>query len=120
MITVRSPKVKVPEMPDAAVANLIASLDAARAAFAAKLALLAVSSAAAEFFDAIAAKSYAAFTALGVAACVVELLLMLAFSWTMPSATVEALRIEITCGMGPVILTAPVACSGTYFTPLVA
>ena len=59
---------KVPEMPDAAVANLMASLDAVKALFAVTLALLAVSRAVAAFEDAVVAKSYAALTALGVAA----------------------------------------------------
>ena len=55
--TVQSPRVKVPETPDTAVANLMASLDAASAVFATRLALSAVDRATEEFREAVVAKS---------------------------------------------------------------
>jgi hypothetical protein len=57
MTTVRSPKTKVPETPDTAVANLMASLDAASAVFATWLALSAVDRATEEFREEVVAKS---------------------------------------------------------------
>jgi hypothetical protein len=44
---------------------------------------------------AVVARSNACLTALGVAACVVEVLEVLVFSWTAPGAAVEAGLIEM-------------------------
>ena len=55
------------------------------------------------------AKSNAVLTALGVAACVVEVLFVLELSWTAPGADVEALLIDIVCGIDALTTSGAVA-----------
>lgn len=111
-------------LTSAVLADICAELAADCAAFAVDRALLAViwalpAVATAEFdatsavvasIVAVVAKSNAVLTALGVAAWVVEVLLVLELSWTAPGADVEALLIDIVCGIDALTLSGAVAC----------